>query len=563
MNNKKEMPMFFTRKERKIYFQYRNMFLEFSRIKTNIHVPTLTKLVEGLNHFLMYFYKYREEEYNEIVDYLFNKNIRIQNDVRTELTEENFLENQIKLVCKHAILDRELIAKICEYVNYTYVSNTESESLTDIKFQDIHIKLLTVATVAIKFSFLYSTAFLGTNNKFDDAMTRFIDPLMYEIGEVASNYFNFVNNDGTPTTPEIVRSEIDTFLQDRIEVVWLQKSDSSFRRKFEEIGKDTMYYQVKNKILVYTAFKQYVPPITRDPSVKDKYVTKDNAGDIPEMNLIYTYGKDFDDFKFYSLNLTSYIQNTIGNIIKNQDTRAGRGNVNTPEFLSDATDERSLRKDIALYEDKVKYLFELRKDTSLDVFKLFCNEIKRMMNKYNIDNASFISKFKLNKEHYFNQFILTKILLAITGEHNTYKKVFGAYSKFILLVFYLKVMCEEELSWLRPIINVMMCEPVGIDDESLETAKEFLDSEGYSTIPPQSFTLICRLYTDINSNYQYKITKETLLDLYDFLSDSYKLRNLLFPDRYPIPTDNNVYNNNFEENVYLSNSRVQSIIDTI
>ena len=368
MNKSKEMPMFFSRKERKIYFQYRNMSLEFSRIKTNIHVPTLIKLVEGLNHFLMYFYLYNEDAYYKVCDYLFNKNIMIQNDAKLELTEENFLEKQIQLVCKHAVIERELLGYICDYVNHTYINNADSKSLTDIKFQDIHIKLLTVATVAIKFSFLYSTAFLGTNNKFDDAMTRFIDPLMYEIGEVASHYFEFLNNDGTPTSPEIVRSEIDTFMQDRIEVVWLQKSDASFRRKFEEIGKDTMYYQSKNKILVYTSFKQYVPPITRDPEVINKY--KGNSEEIPDMNLIYTYGKDFDDFKFYSLNLSSYIHNTIGNIITKQDTRAGRGNVNSPEFLSDATDERSLRKDIALYEDKVKYLFELRKDTSLEVLSL-------------------------------------------------------------------------------------------------------------------------------------------------------------------------------------------------
>ena len=559
MNARKEMPMFFSRKERKIYFQYRNMSLEFSRIKTNIHVPTLIKLVEGLNHFLMYFYLYDIDSYYKVCDYLFNKNIIIQNDTKLELTVEQFLEKQIQLVCKHAIIERELLGYTCDYINHTYVNNADSKSLTDIKFQDIHIKLLTVATVAIKFSFLYSTAFLGTNNKFDDAMTRFIDPLMYEIGEVASNYFEFVNNDGTPTTPEIVRSEIDTFLQDRIEVVWLKKSDSSFRRKFEEIGKDTIYYQAKNKILVYTAFKQYVPPITRDPAIIDKY--KGMQEDTPDMNLIYTYSKDFDDFKFYSLNLSSYIHNTIGNIITKQDTRATRGNVNSPEFLSDTTDERSLRKDIALYEDKVKYLFELRKDTSLDVFKLFCTEIKRMMKIHNITNASFIGKFKLTKEHYFNQFILTKILLAITGEHTTYKKVFGEYSKFILLLFYLKVMYEDELAWLRHIINVMLCEPVGVEDESPEIIREFLDSEGYSTIPVQSFSLICRLYTD--SNYQYKISKETLLDLYDFLSDSYKLRNLLFPIRYPIPEDSNVYDNNYEENTYINNEGVQSIIDTI
>ena len=68
MNKSKEMPMFFSRKERKIYFQYRNMSLEFSRIKTNIHVPTLIKLVEGLNHFLMYFYLYNEDAYYKVCD---------------------------------------------------------------------------------------------------------------------------------------------------------------------------------------------------------------------------------------------------------------------------------------------------------------------------------------------------------------------------------------------------------------------------------------------------------------------------------------------------------------
>ena len=571
MNNhevrKNVIPAFFWRLDRKIIYQYNRNNLEYSRVKTNIHVPTLAKLISGLNHFLTYFYIHNPQGYQQVTFYLFKKIIEIKNDLKTISNQDNYIEIVNDYVCKYGVLDEELIEYIYEYIDHVFVDNITQKAETTVTLHGVHCKVLLILATAIKFSFMYSTAFLSTNNNFDSAMHKFESILMNKIINVVAAH-NPVDSDGNVIHPEQLRLSIEAFISDRIQDVWYHKTDSSFRRKFEEVGRDMLYYQQKNKILVYTSFKQYV---TQLPIVSDDYVKKySDDPSIKAKDIYFILGEtDFQDFQFYSLALTAYIQSTIYQIITKQDTKAPREIVNTPEFLADLTDDQTLRRDVALYEDKEKFYFQLRSETCRSFFKDVHNELNRMCEINNIDKLSFIKSFKLNQDHQLNQFILAKILLACTGEFNTYKKVFGLLSKYILLLFYLKVMYPdpatgEDLTWLRNIVPAMLAESTGISEETEDSIKEFLkreEDEKYHKLPAGAFLEICKLY--VAPNYQLRFTKEVVLDLYDLLSDTFRLRHILFPLKYHTNYPSTVYDNYYAPSKIISNDVINMLAKVV
>lgn len=550
INNINKMKTYFGRKDRKIIYQYNGVEYEYSRMKTNIHKPTLTKVVSGLNHFLAYFYHYQPQKFNQVTFYLFKKIVDIKNDLKRISRQENYIEIVNDYVCKYGVLDDELLEYIYEYIDYIFVDNITEKAETDVTLHGIHCKVLLILATAIKFSFMYSTAFLGTNNNFDSAMHKFKSILVSKIIAVVAAH-NPVDEYGRYINPEDIRYAIESFINDRIHDVWHQKTDSSFRRKFEEVGRDMLYYQQKNEILVMTSFKQYIPQLPMDESYIAKYSDNPNT----KLKDIYYLPDitEFDDFKFYALALTAYVQSTIYQIITKQDTKAPRDVVNTPEFLSDLTDDQTLRKDVVLYEDKEKFFFQLRSETCKVFFKEVHDELIRIFTINNIDHLSYISSFKLNQDHQLNQFILAKILLACTGEFNTYKRVFGLLSKYILLLFYLKITypdpeVSEDFGWLKGIIPAMLAEPTGISEETHDSIKEFLLAEEdtkYHKLPTDAFLEICRLY--VGNNFQLRFTKEVVLDLYDLLSDSFRLRHILFPLKYPKSYPDTVYDNYYHD----------------
>lgn len=561
-----KIPNRFDRKERKIIYQYNGTDYEYSRMKTNIHKPTLTKLASGLNHFLAYFYYHNPQKYQAVTFYLFKKFVDIKNDLKRISKQENYIEIVNDYVCKYGVLDNELLEYIYEYIDFIFVDNITEKAETTVTLHGVHCKVLLIMATAVKFSFMYSTAFLGTNNNFDSAMHKFKSILISRIIQVVSSH-NLTDANGKYISPEQIRHDIESFINDRIQDVWHQKTDSSFRRKFEEVGRDMLYYQQKNEILVYTSFKQYIPQLPMD----DYYIRKYSDDPNTKLKDIYYIINvtDFSDFKFYALALTAYIQSTIYQIITKQDTKAPRDVVNTPEFLSDLTDDQTLRRDVALYEDKEKFFFQLRSETCKTFFQEVHDELLRMFKMHNIDHLSYISSFKLNQDHQLNQFILAKILLACTGEFNTYKRVFGLLSKYILLLFYLKIIYPdpetgEDLEWARNIIPAMLAEPTGISEETHESIQEFLLKEAdpkYHRLPTEAFLEMCRLY--VGQNFQLRFTKEVVLDLYDLLSDSFRLRHILFPLKYPKEYPETVYDNYYHDSTIVDKGVINQLASVI
>lgn len=524
------MHCFFSRHNKKIRFHVMGKSITYTTVKSSIQPDTLAKLCEGLNHFLVYYYETDRSTYEKIVFHIYRTFFDIQADRREKMTADGYAANQIPLLIKYCQLDEMLCDWICKYVKDNSVENIDStDATTDITLNNEHTNVLACMATAVKFSYLHASL-LRDNLKFEETMVEFVDPLISNIVAAAEKYFNFnaseeVESDEDFDNQEEMHSYLDNFIIQLVTKTWNGAADASFKRKFEETGKDTFYYARKHKISILTAFKKYLPPAVND-EVAMKYAdNKENA-----KKVYYTKEKDYRDFKFVSKNLAAYIQKTIRNIITTQDTKVDILDVNIPDFIIDGTDERSVCKDVAFFEDKYRHLFDLRKTTAVSLFKQIVDEL----NKYTI-NMSFIKKFKIGKNHIFNQVILHKCLLSLTGESRVYSETFGMYNKFLLLLFYLGVKSRPDLNFLHKCIDIMMLDPsLGTLETEMDVEQYLLDHD-VKGISARAFGSVLRLYTD--GNVTLVLSKDDFLDLLAFMSSPARVRNLLFPDIYTSEED--------------------------
>lgn len=525
MSQQTGMHCFFSRHNKKIRFHIMGKSITYTTVKSSIQPDTLAKLCEGLNHFLVYYYDTDKAVYEDIVFHIYKTFFDIQADRREKMTAEGYAANQIPLLIKYCQLDEQMCDWICKYVRDNSVENIDAtDATTDITLNNEHTNVLACIATAVKFSYLHASL-LRDNLKFEETMVEFVDPLISNIVSSAEKYFDFnatneVDNDEDFDNQEEMHSYLDNFIIQLVTKTWNGAADPLFKRKFEETGKDTFYYARKHKISILTAFKKYLPPAVND-EVAMKYAdSKETA-----KKVYYTKEKDYKDFKFVSKNLAAYIQKTIRNIITTQDTRVDILDVNIPDFIIDGTDERSVRKDVAFFEDKYRHLFDLRKTTAVSMFKQIIDEL----NKYDLD-MSFIKKFKIGKNHIFNQVILHKCLLSLTGESRVYSETFGLYNKFLLLLFYLGVKFRPDLEFLHKTIDIMLLEPSLGTLETEQDVEEYLAAHNVKDIGARAFNSVLRLYTD--GERTIVLSKDDFLDIMDFMSSPARVRNLLFPNTY-------------------------------
>lgn len=514
---------FFSRHNKKIMFHINGRALNYTIIKSSIQSDTLAKLVEGLNHFLAYYYYTDREEYEKISLHIFKTYSDICLDKKYNLDPTNYSERQIPMLVKYCELDDYLIDKICKYVKYNSVDNiNNADATTDITLNNEHTSVLACIATAIKFSYLHASLLRGIM-KFEETMVEFIDPLMSNVINIAKKYFDYhddENDNDDYNELEEMHSYIDNFIIQLVTKTWNTAADASFKRKFEETGKDTFYYARKHKLSIITAFKKYMPPAIDEETAMKYADSKDSA-----KKVYYTIGKDYRDFKFVAKNLAAYIQTTIKNIITRQDTKVDILDVNIPDFIIDGSDEKSIRKDVAFYEDKYKHLFDLRKKTAVAMFRQIIEEL----DKYDLD-MSFIKRFKVGKNHTFNQVILHKCLLSLTGESRVYSETFGLYNKFLLLLFYLGVKSRPDLEFIHKTIDIMLLEPTTMQTQTDEQIEEYLAQHGVKEVSPRAFNSVLKLYSDERN--QIVLSKNDFLDIYYFISSPARVRNLLFPSTY-------------------------------
>lgn len=519
---------FFYRSAKKVKFAYKGRVMNYTTIRSSIQPDTLAKLCSGLNHFLIFYYDTDRDEYNKLARHIFKTYADICSDKLYELTPENYAVKQIPLIVKYCQLDDYLIDRICYYVKCNSIENIVStDATTNITLNNEHTNILACIATAMKFSFIHASLLRG-NLKFEEVMIEFIDPLITSVIQAAKRYFVMSEEHNEYSDEDEMlemHSYIDNFIIQLVTKTWNNAADASFKRKFEEIGKDTFYYARKHKISILTAFKKYLPPAV-DTETAMKYVSNaENA-----KRVYYTLDKDYKDFKFVSKNLAAYIQKTIRNIITSQETQVDILDVNIPEFIIDGTAERSVRKDVTFYEDKFKHLFDARKKTAVELFRQIITEL----NKYQLD-LSFIKSFKITKTHLFNQVILHKCLLSLTGESRVYSETFGLYNKFLLLLFYLGVKTRKDLAYLHRVVDVMLMDPTNLVSTSDEQIEEFLLENNVVDVNPRAFNAVLKLYS--NDEHQIMLTKEDFLKLFLFLESPNKVRHLLFPNTYTEEVD--------------------------
>jgi len=549
-SKKRTIPNFFFNEDRYIKFQWNGRPYPLSNIRTNIYAATLSKMLEGgANHMLTYFFETNPTKYYDICHHFMFIYFEAANDVKETIREDdNYPHARVVGLKKYCVLDEYLIDAICEYVKATTVENVEeSEATTDVTLLNIHCNILNCIAMAIKFSYIYGSLFLG-NMRFDEAVNLFADELTVRVLERVGYHYGVENIEEFVTD---MHNYLDEFIFKRVDSIWNKRSDFQFRSKFEETGRDVFHYAVQHKYGTYNSLKQYFPALRNESLVK-KYADKDTK-ELKE--IYYTVEKDWKDFAFVNKNTVGYLQFTLDNVVEKQDTVAPLPNVNIPEFISGGAGESSNSKNRMLEEDKLSFLYDLRKETCVKSFQSFVTEIMKLTKRYNLSNLGYITRHIVtDNNHPLNQFIISKILLSLTGELQIYRMIYGDYLKIFLLLFYLKIKFEyahnKNFNWIKPYVDAMVMTPVTISTNDKEQLRDFLDKEGYPFIKVDAFDKIARTYSRDGMD-SIEVSKECVLDLYDFLSDPYRLRNFLFPSMYGL-------NVNEEQEVYNQTSGLTS-----
>jgi len=546
-----EIPHFFYNQMKKIYFHYKGVAYNCSTIRTGVDYSTLAKMLEGgVNHFLTHYHEEDLPSYNEICKHIFTTIVACTNERNEKLDGPKYAEIRANLIEKYCSLDNFLIEKICLYIKDVTINNIQANTsaTTDVTLEDSHCNILSCASLAIKFTFIYGSILLDNldDMKYDDSIKIFIDNVIHTIVKFAWNIFDLSS---LAESEESLHDNIDSFLLERATNLWNTNTNSSFRSKFEEVGKDTLDQALKNRISMFASLKMYFPPLLHEDLVP-KY------SDVP-IKLKYIYystTKDRHDFKYLNLNLVGYIQGTLTRIVTTQDVFYKLPSINPLKCIEDEDLTNGLFKD-----DKDVHLFEVRAEKSIRLLETFIAEFTRCIKIYNIDTSlSFISNISLDKKHVFNKYLLSSIFVCFTADVERYTKIFGPYSRFLLLLLYIKMKASTELQHLHKIIDAMLLTPSSVSNNEKEEIEEILYDAHLSELPIGAFEKICRFYS--NQNYQINISPKDLISLHELLSNQHKLRNLLFPLSYPSPDkDGEDYMSPKEEEI----SRASDLLDKL
>lgn len=500
---------------------------------SQLQKDTLSKMVEGLNHFLEYLNFTEPETYDYVGRYVFKKWLSISQDYQDYLANnyENYAQERERLIEKHFTPDETIIHAICRYVSKCSKNDAEDKkATTDITLTNVDCNILHVMSVIIKFSFLF-VAFIRGDIKFEDCVAKHMNSTLYKIISIIHRYHDYSHID---YNPDDVHAKLDYILDEIYRQQWT-KNTNAFQRKFDEVGRDVVKLSQNNKVKIFTSLRKYVPALEdlENPKYTAKY-SKD------ELNKKYwTIADNWDDFVLVNKAMTSYIQATTREICLNQDAKITIANVNIPDFLQDASDETSLQREHAMYHDKKKFMYERTADTVIDIIKDVKLELEKLDASKDI-HLSIVGKFSISKEHTINKLILNKILLALTGDSRVYIDHLGLLAKFILYLFYLKVARDENLTFFRPIIQAMVMKPVGTctyPDDALQDMLTHLDVKDLSL---EAYKELVSIHMDDNN--MHEVPYDNMIDFYIFLSNPSRVRNLLFPDKFDVIDDDEVNN---------------------
>lgn len=483
---------------------------------------TLAKMAEGLNHFLEYFYHTDEAKYEHIGRWMFMKILTINQDVRTILLSDvhNYNSNRDYLIHKHILPDPFILEYICEYVaNCSKVDVNEEDATTEVTLRNVDCAVLHALTVVIKFTYILITYIRG-DKRYEEVLGEYIDTIIHNIIKTSEKYFDY--NGEFDLDDE--HNHIINFMYKLYEREWT-KQNTSFQLKFEEIGRDVVKLSLTSMTKIFTSFRKYVPSLIDMDNPKYKLTPETETSTV-----YWTIDKDWTEFALVNKNIIGYVRNTTNKIIKKQDSKSIIANVNIPDFIQDvSSDESYVHKEHALYYDKKKFMYERSKKTTV---KLFTDVMKTLddMDKHGGVNTELLNQMSIAKTHVLNRYILNKVLLALTGDCRIYVDQLGAFSKFILLLFYEKVKRNPELKFLNTILQCMTMTPTHSCMFSLEEIREKLKIFNVHDVAPSVFAKLLPVY--VKDEYSTYPELMDMLDFYSFMSNPSRIRALIYPERY-------------------------------
>ena len=133
---------FFSRHLKKIMFHIHGRALNYIIIRSSIQHDTLAKLVEGLNHFLTYYYYTDRSEYEKLSLHIFKTYSDICIEKKYNSDPLTYQTKQIEMIVKYCQLDEYLIDRICKYVKDNSIDNINStDATTDITLNNEHTSI--------------------------------------------------------------------------------------------------------------------------------------------------------------------------------------------------------------------------------------------------------------------------------------------------------------------------------------------------------------------------------------------------------------------------------------
>lgn len=523
MKNKKQFESFFKKVGRDIVFVYKGKSdIVFTKYKDTSVIDTRVKLISGLNHFLRYVYDYRDMEDIEFInEYIITTHFDCVSGASAIVNSKQYDKDLNKLIVSICSITNKRFLGICaDYINSTTDCDIdESKATVDMTLTNVHGSCLMLIGLLIKFTYVFSSM-IRCDMKYNDTLVLFMEDLTKN---AIRAYLKSNSKEYTEDAVDDVSTEIDEFLFKIIGYLWDRKAKTHYKEKFNRIGIDQMLNVKKNKVDVYSSLKKYLP-VCINEDVAHEYSSDKNA-----MSILYWEPcKKYEHFRHKNKALTGYIQRTLKNVVWKQDlNKTLLQDINVTDILINTNEESSLRRDNSLYEDKEGHLLEIRQESAKSLFNMVTDSLM----EFEFDLRKELPAFNINDNHTFNQFVLSKILLSLTGEQRVYKEFFGPFAKAILALFYIRLLDDKQFSYMYECIDLMKAN--GRPNHELYKVWQVEECLGKMDIKVDAtiFKGILGVYKNNNGD-NFILELDKFATLFKFLESPHRVRHLLFPERF-------------------------------
>lgn len=515
--------------------------------QTQLAFDTLSKLSEGLNHFLEYLYRTSIDNYNEVGSYLLSKLMEIKQESMSVLNnDETYMETRDMLIRKHFKPHFKIFQFACEYVSNTSVANADESKvgIEDVAMRNIDCDILHALSVIMKISYIMIADLRGSV-KFENYVELFMDEILRDIIKASKDYFDYSVYE---YDEDDLHDYIDTVMTSVYRREWI-KNTPKFQTKFEEIGLDVNKFSIKNKVKIFTSLRKYVPALRdmNDPN----YIIEG----VEPSKVYWTRDKNFEDFALINKNMTSYIRGTSRSICRDQDSRLPIPNVNMPDFIQDGSDDVVIRKEVSLYHDEEKHLYEIKKNETVILFKEVINKLISIDDNNDLPVKDIL---KL-KDHPLNNYILHRIVYALTGDSRIVCDQLGSLKFMVIFMFYEIIKTNDSVpQFLKNMIPAMMFDVVG-QDPILDYDLDVILKENGINIPVDVFRSIMPIYSD--GVHSFLLKHEDVIEFYKFMDEPHNVRSIIFPEKYPTSVDSGIGEYNTEREYRLFNKLMGRIGD--